>query len=112
MTTQPEREGIEELDNLANIYGWHHEKCSGHSHFPSCPVVKLRRILVEEEQTHHQELQKAREEAITSAMDEMLEYTHLGAQFIDGVRTLIEARGLKLSDQSELDQPLSDKQAL
>jgi hypothetical protein len=60
MTTPNSRKGIDELDNLANIYGWHHEKCAGHSHFPSCPVVKLRRILVAEKETLHQELQKAR----------------------------------------------------
>jgi len=35
----------EELDRLSNIYDWHHEKCSGHAHFPSCPVVKLRRTI-------------------------------------------------------------------
>lgn len=38
----------EELDNLSNIYGWHHDSCSGHSHHPSCPVVKLRRMIIEE----------------------------------------------------------------
>lgn len=48
--------------------------------------------------------QKAREEVVTRVMDEMLEYTHLGEQFIDGVRTLIEEREIKLStNHSELD---------
>lgn len=37
---------VEELDNLANIYGWHHNNCAGYSHHPSCPVVKLRRMLL------------------------------------------------------------------
>ena len=49
------------------------------------------------------------EEAVTCVMDEMLEYTHLGEQFIDGVRTLIEAREIKLSaNHSELDQGKKD----
>lgn len=59
----------------------------------------------EQQEYYNHQLQKAREEAVTRAMDEMLEYTHLGEQFIDGVRTLIEARGIKLSaNHSELDQ--------
>ena len=37
---------VEELDSLANIYGWHHGNCAGHSHHPSCPVVKLRRMFI------------------------------------------------------------------
>jgi hypothetical protein len=31
----------------------------------------------------------------TDLLDEMLEHTHLGYQFIDGVRELIEAREIK-----------------
>ncbi len=37
---------VEELDNLANIYSWHKKECFGHSHNPSCPVVKLRRLII------------------------------------------------------------------
>jgi len=38
---------VEELDRLAGIYDWHHETCRGHSHQPSCPVIKLRRSIIE-----------------------------------------------------------------
>ena len=38
---------LNELDNLANIYGWHLPKCQGHLHQPDCPVVKLRNLLKE-----------------------------------------------------------------
>lgn len=36
------------------------------------------------------------EKAVTSTLEEMLEYTHFGEQFIEGVRTLIDAREIRL----------------
>lgn len=36
---------LDELDELANIYGWHKPTCGGHSHHPACPVVRIRRMI-------------------------------------------------------------------
>lgn len=43
---------LDELDSLANIYGWHHDNCNGHAHNPSCPVVKLRRMIADRTLPH------------------------------------------------------------
>jgi hypothetical protein len=45
---EQEPKSVELLDSLSNIYGWHKDKCAGHAHEPSCPVVKLRRLIIEE----------------------------------------------------------------
>lgn len=64
MNTHPSQEAVvEELDNLANIYGWHKDACCGHSHHPACPVVKLRRMIIDGFTTYAHTI---REEAVKS----------------------------------------------
>jgi len=36
-----QREGRKTVDSYANAWGWHHKVCSGHQHFPACPVIHL-----------------------------------------------------------------------
>lgn len=33
------------VEDLANIYGWHTDKCMGNIHSADCPVLKLKQII-------------------------------------------------------------------
>lgn len=65
---------MEELDNLSNIYGWHKDSCCGHSHHPSCPVIKLRRML----KSHLRQSQLALLQAVVEGMK--TDYEIVGSQ--------------------------------